>query len=318
MITALFSRPRIKKSALQALQACPWKNIELPSAVADVPTMLYTNELQVLHWLAKHHVNGAGRIVDAGCFLGGSTAALASGLAARTDGPWEKTIASYDRFHVEDYTIENFGDKLSNPRIDASFRPDFDRYTAPWARHVEVREGDAIKIGWSGEPIEVLFLDLVKTWDLNDLFMDQFLPSLIPGRSIIIHQDYMWGWGPWIHITMELLAPYVTVLDSMLCSVVYVLTKPIPRKFFGARLREQLSRKAKFRLMDRAVNRWNGPLRGLVELARVMLFREQLTAAIAQAELEKVLARYPEDSVIQTCGNQAAVFISNRSWWANA
>jgi hypothetical protein len=158
-------------------------------------------------------------------------------------------------------------------------------------------------------------LDLVKTWALNDFVMEQFLGCLIPGHSIIIQQDYMWGFSPWIHITMELLSPYVTVLDSMLCSVVYLVTAPIPRKFIGAKLREQLSPKEKLRLMDRAVNRWTGQQRGLVELARVMLLCEIKSPEAARAELKQVLARYDDDYAVQACGKITACGITGEPWW---
>lgn len=316
MLAELFRRSRISQSKLLLLQACPWKQVELPSELSEYPTMLWHPELQVLHWLAKHYVTGEGRIVDAGCFLGGSTAALATGLASRTDQSFDKAIASYDLFRVEPYTLGKFQEKLTEPTVGASFRSDFDRYIAPWSNFVEVREGDAIKHGWTGEPIEVLFLDVLKTWELNDFMMDQFLPSLIPGHTVIIQQDYNWGWAPWIHITMEVLAPYVEVLDSMLCSVVYVLTRPIPKKLFGAKLQSRLSGPEKMALMNRAVERWTGPLRGQVELARVILIRELFTAETAQDELQRVLARYDGEEAIETSGKQVAAFIGHSQWWA--
>jgi len=314
MITELFRRPRINQSKLFSLVARPWKDIQLPAELSTYPTMLWHNELQVLHWLSKHYVTGEGRIVDAGCFLGGSTTAFATGLASRTDQTLSK-IVSYDLFRVESYTLGKFGDKFTEPVVGASFRPDFDRYTAPWSDYIEVREGDAIEHGWSGEPIEVLFLDIVKTWQLNDFVMDQFLPALIPGHSIIIQQDYNWGWAPWIHITMEMLAPYVEVLDSMLGSVVYVLTRPIPKKLFGIKLSSRLSGPEKMKLMDQAVERWSGPLRGQVELARVILIRELFTAEVARDELQRVLARYAGVADIEVSGKGVAEYIGYSHWW---
>jgi hypothetical protein len=264
--------------------------------------MLSYRERQLLYWLARHYVNGSGRIVDGGSFLGGSTAALASGLAARTDGSWRKTIASYDLFRVEEYTLEYFASSFPDPTVGKSFRSAFDANVAPWSRHIEVREGDACERGWSGEPIEILFLDFVKTWRLNDLVLEQFLPALIPGHSVIIQQDYLWGHLPWIHITMELLEPSVTVLDWMPNgTVAYLLTGPVPVDLIGAKLRETLSPADQQILMDRAVDRWQGEERGLVELARVMLTAELVGAGAAQAEFAEVLARYAGVSRVEQC-----------------
>lgn len=290
-------------------------NIEVPRAVRAVPTMLSHRELQLLHWLPRYHAVGSGRIVDAGCFLGGSTAALASGLAARTDAPWEKTIATYDLFRVEAYTLRNFRESFSNPTVGASFRADFDANIAPWSKHVEVFEGDATATHWSGEPIEILFLDVVKTWRLNDFVLEQFLPCLTPGHSIIIQQDYLWVGAHWIHITMELLAPSVTILDSMPCSVVYMLTAPVPNQLIGVKLREMLTPEEQLDLMDQAVNRWQGAERGMVELARVLLLAEVRSRAAAQAELKTVMARYANDPSIQNCGKIVGGGIAGEPWW---
>jgi hypothetical protein len=272
--------------------------VELPAETAYIPTMLSVRERQLLHWLARYHVSGAGRIVDGGCFLGGSTAALASGLAARTDTewkntPWKKTIVAYDMFRVEDYTLKYFGDYFTDKTIGASFRPVFDQHIAPWRKQVQVKEGDARRRGWNGDPIEVLFLDFVKTWPMNDFILKTFFRCLIPGRTVIVQQDYLWGYGHWNHITMELLAPSVKFLDAMeYGSVACLLTSPVPRELRSARLRRSLSPERKRELMDRAVERWEGDERGLVELARVLLVDELDGKAAARAEYQKVITRY--------------------------
>jgi hypothetical protein len=287
---------------LAVLQAQPWRSVEVPDAVAAVPTMLSYRERQLLHWLARDHVSGAGRIVDGGSFLGGSTVALASGLAARADGPWDAAIASYDLFRVEEYALADFAAALPDPNVGASFRPAFDANIAPWAHLVEVREGDACAIGWSGEPIEVMFLDMVKTWLLNDLVLAQFLPCLIPGRSVIVQQDYLWGYGHWIHLTMELLDGCVEQLDSMANgSVAYLLTAPVPPDLIGARLAESLTPDRQRELMNRAVDRWLGDERGLVELARVAMIFELDGREAARTELDAVLARHSGRPRVEQC-----------------
>lgn len=166
-----------------------------------------------------------------------------------------------------------------------------------------------------GQRIEVLFIDLAKTWRINDLMLEEFFPCLIPDHSIIIQQDYMWGFGPWLHFTMELLAPYVTVLDSMLCSTVYLLRKRVPRKFVGINLRADIPNDMKLELMDRAVNRWTGEQRGLVELARVMLFSEIYSRSRAEDALADILQKYPDAQAVQACGKRVAGDIAGKPWW---
>lgn len=275
------------------LHSRPWADVELPPEVLAVPTMLSVRERQLLYWLARYHVNGSGRIIDAGSFLGGSTSALAAGLAARADGPWDEMIAAYDKFRVEQYTIDNYGQYFSDCVVGASFLDAFERNLAPWRNVVEARAGDILDSSWTGEPIEILFLDTIKSWVINDFAIRTFFPCLVPGHSIILQQDYLWGFGPWLHITMELLADCVIKLDSMpYGTVAYLLIAPIPQELFsGARLRDSLPLDRRNYLMDQAVSRWEGEERGLLELAKVMLIAEtDLTAA--HSEFVATLARH--------------------------
>jgi hypothetical protein len=190
----------------------------------------------------------------------------------------------------------------------------FDANVAPWSRHIDVREGDACAWGWSGEPIEVLFLDMVKTWRLNDLVLEQFLPCLIPGHSVIIQQDYLWGYGPWIHMTMELLEPSVKILDSMSHgSVAYLLTAPVPTELVGAKLRDGLTPARKLALMDRAMERWQGEDRGLVELARVMLLVELGELATARSNFAEILAEHAGEVRVEFCAGFVARQLSDKS-----
>jgi hypothetical protein len=148
----------------------------------------------------------------------------------------------------------------------------------------------------------VLFLDIVKTWPLNDLVLAQFLPCLIPGRSVIVQQDYLWGYGHWIHLTMELLDGCVEQLASMPNgSVAYLLTAPVPPDLIGARLAESLAPDRQRELMNRAVDRWQGDERGLVELARVAMIAELDGREAARTELDAVLTRHAGSSRVEQC-----------------
>lgn len=274
------------------LAARPWRDTEVPADVLAVPSMLSTDERRLLYWLARHHVRGDGRIVDGGSFLGGSTVALAAGLDDRSDRVRPGLIAAYDRFLVEAYALAEFGHAFPARRVGSSFRPAFDANIEPWSDHIHVVEGDLAEAQWTGEPIEVLFLDVAKTWELNDLVLDQFLPCLVPGHSVIVQQDELWGYAPWIHLTMELLDGYVRRLDAMANgSVVYLLTDEVPGDIVGMRLREDLSDDRKRALMERAVARWHGEDRAMVELARVQLEAELDGVEAARASLAALRRR---------------------------
>src|SRR5437588_9905890 len=97
--------PRVR---LAYLLQRPWRDIELPAGAVGIPTMLSKSERGLLYTLARDYAAGDAAIVDAGCFLGGSTAALLSGLRDRPK-PWRgPPVVSYDLFRIEAYTIPKF------------------------------------------------------------------------------------------------------------------------------------------------------------------------------------------------------------------
>jgi hypothetical protein len=271
--------------------------------------MLSEREQGLLYWLTRDYVTGRGRVVDAGCFLGGSTGALVAGVRDRPTA-FGGLIVSYDLFRVEQYTIPTFADHFPSAEVGASFRAAFDRNMAAFGT-VEVREGDICSLGWTGEPIELLFLDIVKTHEVNDIVLAQFFPCLIPGWSVVVQQDYHWGYAPWIHMTMELFADYFEIIDWMPNgSVVYLLTAAPPAELYGTRIR-QFDRQRQVDLMDAAVSRWSGDERGMVELARVMLIAELDGPGAALASFRAVEARYAGNDRVQYC---ASVVASNMGW----
>jgi hypothetical protein len=110
---------------------------------------------------------------------------------------------------------------------------------------------------------------------------------------------------------MELMDPSVEILDSMRNgSVAYLLTAPVPADVIGAKLRETLSPERQRELMDRAVERWQGEERGLVELARVMLIAE-CDLADARQEHANVRARYAGIERVEQCAQYIGQFLTD-------
>src|SRR5262249_54226965 len=153
------------------------------------------SERRLLYSLARDYASGDAAIVDAGCFLGGSTAALLAGMRDRQQRWTGPPLTSYDLFRVEAFTIPKFF-STGSVRVGESFRPRFDGHIAGFDVAHVVHEGDITRIGWTGGPIDVLFLDVLKSWEINDAVLRDFFPSLGPGRSVIVHQDYGWGDTP--------------------------------------------------------------------------------------------------------------------------
>ena len=64
----------------ECVKQSPWNSPEEMSWVPTSRTMLNPEEQRMLRWIAREHYADQGAIVDAGCFLGGSTVSLAQGL----------------------------------------------------------------------------------------------------------------------------------------------------------------------------------------------------------------------------------------------
>ena len=70
----------------------------------------------------------------------------------------------------------------------------------------------------------------MKSWDLANSVLREFYPSLLPGVSHIIHQDFAHLYTPWIHLTHFRLREYFVPMYEvpMSGSVVFRLEKAIP------------------------------------------------------------------------------------------
>jgi hypothetical protein len=282
---------------LQELLERPWRG-DSDAQIPWVKTMLSKEERRLLYTLAREYASGKGAIVDAGCFLGGSTVALLGGLRDRPERWSGPPVASYDLFRVDPATISKyFDDSVS---AGDSFRERFDANVAGFGVPHVVHEGNIAEIGWTGGPIEVLFLDVLKTWELNDAVVRDFFPSLVPGRSVIVHQDYGWGWQPWIPITVELMGDSLRLVDWMEWgSHVFFVQDEIPTPVLEGTAGLDLD--AKLELMQRAVDRSQGWVRGMLEIGRASLLSDRDGRDVGLRELAQIADRYVDHPSVQLC-----------------
>src|SRR5207248_1151930 len=165
--------------------ATPWLKMGLNAKeVNPIPSMISDDEVLYLRWLAQEWYTGAGEIVDAGPLLGGSTVSLASGLLGNSRvHEKKKRIHSYDLFkYFSDFTDR--GLVTAALKNGESLLPMFLENTSRYREMIEVHAGDIQGYKWSGEPIEILFIDCAKSWEINNHITREFFGSLIPGRSI--------------------------------------------------------------------------------------------------------------------------------------
>jgi len=200
----------------------------------DHPTMLTRAEIDALHDVAAQ-LPGRGRIVEAGCFLGGSTRAILAGLDARADQ--RSTVISHDRFRVERDSQLLY---LRHMQHGDSFRSLHTRLMAPWAHRIDVREGSIPEnqdphqrkaLYPEREPIELLFLDFARTPALHRTALATWAAHLTTG-GVLFEQDLQYPLCHWIalhaFILRDALQPTLSVEDSGSC--VFRLREPLAER----------------------------------------------------------------------------------------
>jgi hypothetical protein len=272
--------------------------------------MLSKAERRLLYSLARDYAGGDAAIVDAGCFLGGSSAALMAGMRDRQEASSGPPLASYDLFRVEAFTIPKFFAKDS-VRVGDSFRPRYDRHLEGFDMPHRVHEGDITALGWDGGPIDVLFLDLLKSWEINDAVLRDFFPSLVPGRSVIVHQDYGWGDTPWIPITVELMRDSLVLLDWMEWgSHAFFVERELPTTVLADGV-ARLDLETKLEVIEQAVARAEGWVLGMLEISRTFLLAERDGPDAAMAELASIRERHPGHGLVLACIEDVKPAIAN-------
>jgi predicted O-methyltransferase YrrM len=172
---------------------------------------------------------------------------------SRSDRAATKRIHSYDIFSTgENRWFDHLVQFDLKPA--QSFEDRFRQNIAPHGNQVEVHAGDLLEQWWNGEPVEILFLDICKTAELHDHATRTWFPRLIPGRSILIQQDYGWWNYYWGNIMMEVFQDHFAVLDDVpVASRVYLCTKAISQAEADEKIYGNVSADDKLRHMEAAL-----------------------------------------------------------------
>lgn len=194
--------------------------------------MITPSERAYLYWYGKHLFSGKGEIVDLGCWLGSTTISLAMGLEHNNHARLNRFIHSYDEFVWRSYM--DSGAKGTN--LEGKYQPgdsflhEFERRTCRWQHCIKACPGDLAKVGWHGGTIEFLLIDAMKSWESASGVLRNFFPALMPGCSIILHQDFAHWYTAWIHPIHYRLKEYFEPLYDVPASgsMVFRLIRPLP------------------------------------------------------------------------------------------
>jgi hypothetical protein len=154
--------------------------------------MVTDDELHFLETYARFSYTGAGKIIDLGCWLGASAGALARGLRDNSNrNRFEHPIESYDQFLWQDWmTPIAQAHGLPAMRAGADFSGRAAAALREWSSLVQIRRADLSLEQAVAVPIEFLMIDAMKSWPLANAISRSFLPKLIPGRSLVVQQDF--------------------------------------------------------------------------------------------------------------------------------
>jgi hypothetical protein len=178
---------------------------------ARIPGMTAMTERAYFKWHAQEEFTGAGAIVDLGCWLGSTTAAMAMGLTVnRRRSAKTAKIHAYDQF-IWDPRMDHHAPptRLGPYEPGASFRPEFELVVSRWRDRIAVHEGDLLGERWTGGPIELLLVDAMKSWELASHIVRHFYPALLSTSGYLIHQDFSHCFTPWIPLTSYRLLEYL-------------------------------------------------------------------------------------------------------------
>lgn len=181
----------------------PWRRVadEDFGAAAAVPTMLSKPERKLYLWLAEYWAEGDGAIVDLGCFAGGSTAYLAEGVRRSAR---KQAVHAYDKFRASAGIKTRFLYPRGVEPFDGDdIEPLARQLLSPWSKIINLHPGRIEQKTWDGGTIELLVVDAAKSVAVLDRIADTFYRHLIPGQSLIVHQDILHWKVPWIAYQMQ-------------------------------------------------------------------------------------------------------------------
>jgi len=213
-----------------------------PPEIYAIEGQIRPVERELYYRVARDSYRGLGEIVEIGALFGASTTCFAAGLR---DNPKVANKAGrihvYDRFEIFP-AIQRF---FKSGRVGADFSGTFVKNVLPYKDMLVVQKGDARNIVWSGQPIEILFIDCCVSAEFHQGLMRTLYPYLIPGVSFVIDQDFFYQLAWWLPAKNQLFKDQLLPLEQADCTVMSKYVAPLPPALLqvdmaGLPLRSQL------------------------------------------------------------------------------
>lgn len=273
---------------------------KVPLSALSVPSMMSTAERRFLYSLARSHYSGQGLIVDAGLFLGASTRCFGEGLQANAayKPPAKrktKPIQSFERGLINP-GMPAFFDRNEvqfDGKVGDSFEPILTANVKPVESVVNLRVGDILESPEISDPIEICYLDVLKSEELAFFCVSRYFPKLIPGLSIVLQQDYFFDGLPFIKVYQEYLSEYFEYVGEICSMAVFRCIAQVP--LIPEPLDKSLSHDEQLRLCSVALQRSVDPTRRfMMSVSKLRLVRKLRGVEAARQYLAFIETEYPE------------------------
>ena len=189
-------------SALNAPREAP---ADVVRSLQALPSQTSLEEREGLYAAARWHHSGEGHVFDIGCAAGGSTYCLAAGL--RDSGKGAAPVQAFDLF--DGYSLRTFAAKLPAGAEFAGDEALFDwvtRDVRPFVARHRVDLSRDFGAHTRGRTVEIAHIDAAKTLELWRAIVGCLAPTVIPGRTIWIFQDFERARLPWQVYGLSLLS----------------------------------------------------------------------------------------------------------------
>ncbi|WP_299771263.1 hypothetical protein [uncultured Tateyamaria sp.] len=201
--------------------------------------MTSPQERALLYELAKSYFTGKGVIIDAGVFLGASSAAFGEGALENTNLPdsAEAFIHSYDiAVWLDEFKKYLLSDPASQVILGHDLQPggSFEEPLKEVLKKYESLQrfiiGDIVALAPNHQgPIEIAFYDCLKNYERDKAAFLAFTPHYIPGRTIVLQQDYFYESAAYNKIRQEYFMDHFEFLGAVKDTAAFLCTSPLPK-----------------------------------------------------------------------------------------
>lgn len=172
----------------------PW--LKMAVQPIAMPGMISDEEAQYYEYLGTLY-EGRGAAIELGPWFGKSTKHIVGGL--RKAPHFNKLYVFDDFIWRSSWMDQHVSEDLRRPN-HANFRDIFERFVKDDRSSLQISSAKIVdyegnehlpKISWNAGPIEIMYIDCGRTFELNEAWYRIFSPSFIPDVTLLIMQD--WG-----------------------------------------------------------------------------------------------------------------------------